>query len=128
MAILEYNEEFEVQGIRIPFVPEIISPRIERQMRLGRYESGECKAAQKWIRAGDRVLELGAGVGLVGSAIASIEGVERVVSIEANIRLLELIAETHRINGIETVEMRNGIVAKDAAPNTPFYLLSLIHI
>ncbi|MEO1024806.1 MAG: glycosyltransferase family 2 protein [Pseudomonadota bacterium] len=122
MAKLEYSEEIEVQGIRIPFVPEIITPRIERQMRLGRYESGECKAAKKWVRAGDRVLELGAGVGLVGSAIASIEGVERVVSIEANIRLLDMIAETHKINNIDTVEMRNGIVAKEAAPNTPFYV------
>ncbi|MEO0944249.1 MAG: FkbM family methyltransferase, partial [Pseudomonadota bacterium] len=122
MAKLEYSEEIEVQGIRIPFVPEIITPRIERQMRLGRYESGECKAAKKWVRAGDRVLELGAGVGLVGSAIASIEGVERVVSIEANIRLLDMIAETHKINNIDTIEMRNGIVAKEAAPNTPFYV------
>lgn len=122
MATLEYSEEIEIQGIRIPFVPEIITPRIERQMRMGRYEVGECMAAKKWVRAGDRVLELGAGVGLVGSAIASIEGVERVVSIEANIRLLDLIKETHRINSIDSVEMRNGIVAKDAAPSTPFYV------
>lgn len=122
MATLEYSEEIEVQGIRIPFVPEIITPRIERQMRLGNYEGGECAAARKWVRAGDRVLELGAGVGLVGSAIANIEGVERIVSIEANAGLMELIGETHRINGIDTVEMRNGVVAKDAAPETPFYI------
>ena len=122
MASIEYSEEIEVQGVRIPFVPEIITPRIERQMRKGNYEGGECAAAKKWVRAGDRVLELGAGVGLVASAIASIEGVERIVSIEANSVLLDLIEETHRINDIDTVELRHGIVARDAAPDTPFYV------
>ena len=124
MAKLSYSEEIDVQGIRIPFVPEIITPRIERQMRLGNYEGGECAAARKWIRPGDRVLDLGAGVGLVASAIARIEGVEKIVSIEANARLMELIEETHRINGIDKVETRNGIVAKKAAQEVPFYIRS----
>lgn len=122
MAKLNYAEEIEIQGIRIPFVPEIITPRIERQMRKGNYEIGECNAAREWVRAGDRVLDLGAGVGLVSSAIARIPGVEKVVSIEANLKLVEMIEETHRINSIDNVELRNGIVAKEAAADVCFYL------
>lgn len=117
-----YSEEIEVQGIRIPFVPEIITPRIERQMRMGNYEGGECSAARKYVRAGDRVLDLGAGVGLVASAIAKIKGVEKVVSIEANAGLMDLIEETHRINDINIVETRNGVVATESRDDIPFYI------
>lgn len=122
MAKLNYDEVIEVQGVRIPFVREIITRRIERQMRLGNYEGGECAAARKWVKAGDRVLDLGAGVGLVASATAKIDGVEKIVSIEANAELLELIRETHRINDITNVELRNGIVSKESSDEVPFYL------
>ena len=124
MPKLTYSEVIDIQGVKVPFVKEIITPRIERQMRIGKYEVGECDAARAWVRPGDRVLDLGAGVGLVASIIAKIEGVEKVVSVEANPRLLELIAETHRVNDITNVELRNGVVASASGKTLPFYLRS----
>ncbi|WP_371170588.1 FkbM family methyltransferase [Aliiroseovarius sp. 2305UL8-7] len=122
MTALKYDEVIEVQGVRIPFVPSIITPQIERQMRMGKYEGGECSAARKWVFPGDRVLELGSGVGLVSSAISKIGGVEKVVSIEANAGLIDLIEETHRINDITNVEIRNGIAADKTSEDVPFYV------
>ena len=122
MNDLSYDEVIEVQGIKLPFVKDIVTPRIERQMRLGNYEVGECAAAQKYVQAGDRVLDLGAGVGLVASSVAKIEGVERVVSVEANPDLLKIIEETHKLNNINSAELRHGIATKDAADNVPFYV------
>ena len=115
MNDLSYDELIEVQGIKLPLCKNIVTPRIERQMRLGNYEVGECAAARKFIRKGDRVLDLGAGIGLVASAVSKIEGVERIVSVEANPELLEVIQETHKINGIDTVELRHGIASRVAA-------------
>ncbi len=109
-------------GIHVPFVPEIITPKIERPMRNNRYEKGECEAVKKLVRAGDRVLELGAGLGLVSSIAAQVEGIDRVVSIEANPDLIDLIHETHRVNKITNVELRNGVVAATDSPAQDFYL------
>lgn len=112
--MLEYQAVIETQGIRIPFVPEIITPRIERPMRNNRYEGGECSALRRALRPGDRVLELGAGVGLCSAVAAAMPGVAQVVTVEANPDLIPLIRETHRLNGITNVEVRNGVVASGA--------------
>ena len=119
---LSYTETLTVQGVSIPFVPAIITPRIERPMRAGRYEGGEVMATRDMVRAGDRVLELGGGVGLVSTVAAQVPGVEKVVTIEANPDLLPLIRETHRINGVENVELRNGVVVRKGAGPVNFYL------
>ena len=81
--MLDYDEVIETQGIRVPFVPAIITPKIERPMRNSRYEGGECATLRRVLRPGDRVLELGAGVGLISTVAAQVPGVERVVSVEA---------------------------------------------
>ncbi|MBY0397947.1 MAG: FkbM family methyltransferase, partial [Thermoleophilia bacterium] len=103
---LHYDEVIETLGIKVPFVPSIVTPKIERPMRRGRYEGGEAKALRKVLRPGDRVLELGAGVGLLSTISAMVKGVERVTAVEANPGLIPLIRETHRLNGIRTVDLR----------------------
>ena len=120
--MLDYDEVIETQGIRVPFVPAIITPKIERPMRNSRYEGGECATLRRVLRPGDRVLELGAGVGLISTVAAQVPGVERVVSVEANPDLLPLIAETHRLNGVTTVDLRNGVIAPEDGGTSAFYL------
>lgn len=122
MAKLSYEELIEMQGIRVPFVPQIITPHIEWHLRRGQYENVECDAAKKWIRPGDRVLELGAGLGLVSTVLAQLDHVEEILSIEANPLLIDLIRETHRVNGISKVSLRNGVIAKTTKKQIPFYL------
>ncbi|MXQ08206.1 FkbM family methyltransferase [Alphaproteobacteria bacterium GH1-50] len=119
---LDYEEELELYGARIPFVREIITRRIERQIRLGNYEAGECQAAAKFVKAGDRVLELGGGIGLVSSLVGKIEGVEKIVSVEAHPGLLDVIRETQRLNGVSDAELRHGVVADGTGESTVFYL------
>ncbi len=117
-----YNETIEVMGVHIPFIQDVITPKIERPMRNNRYEKGECEAVKRLVRAGDRVLELGAGIGLISSIAARVTGVERVVSVEANPELIEIIEETHRINGISNVELLNGVVTQASCAQHDFYL------
>jgi hypothetical protein len=82
--MLDYAEVIETNGIKVPFVPAIITPNIERPMRNNRYEGGEAAALRRILRAGDRVLELGAGIGLLSTLSAMVAGVERIVAVEAN--------------------------------------------
>lgn len=121
--MLDYSEVIETQGIKVPFDPRIITPKIERPMRRGRYEGGECAALRRVLRPGDRVLELGAGLGLCSTVAAMAEGVERVVAIEANPELLPLIRETHRLNGVEgRVDLRNGVAVPQGGDDIAFYI------
>jgi FkbM family methyltransferase len=119
---LDYAEVIETNGIKVPFVPAIITPKIERPMRNNRYEGGEAAALRRILREGDRVLELGAGIGLLSTLSAMVPGVERIVAVEANPDLIPLIHETHRLNGVTTVDLRNGIAAADDGSDVPFYV------
>ena len=124
--MLAYDEVIESSGIKVPFVPAIITPKIERPMRNSRYESGECAALRRILRPGDRVLELGAGVGLLSTVAGMVEGIESVTTVEANPDLIPLIVETHRLNGVTCVDLRNGVATADAdsdgGPEIDFYL------
>ncbi|MGG7567769.1 glycosyltransferase family 2 protein [Rhodovulum sp. DZ06] len=101
----------EIDGLRLPLDPRIVTRRIEKALRKGRYEKGERRALAALLRPGDRVLELGGGLGLVSAMAALQDGVERVVVVEANPDLLPVIARTHRLNGVATAEIVHGAVA-----------------
>ena len=80
------------------------------------------KAAAKFVRRSDRVLELGGGIGLISSIVAKIDGVEKVVSVEAHPGLLDVIRETQRLNDVENAELRHGVVAEKDGQDVMFYL------
>jgi len=118
--MLHYDEVIDTLGIKVPFVPAIITPKIERPLRNSRYEAGECAEMRKLLQPGDRVLELGAGLGLLSTVAAQMPGVT-VTTVEANPDLIPLIRETHRLNGV-TVDLRNGVATADDGPEIDFYL------
>jgi len=122
VATIAYDEVIETNGVKVPFVPGIITPPIEKPMRNNRYEGGECNALRELLEPGDRVLELGAGVGLLSTVAATTEGVRKVVAVEANPDMIPLIRETHSLNGVENVTLLNGVVAPEAGDPLEFYL------
>jgi FkbM family methyltransferase len=119
-----YDEVIVSRDVRVPFVPEIVTPRIERPLRSGRYEKGERMALAAILRPGDRVLELGAGIGLLSTVAARVEGIGRIVAVEANPALIPMIRETHRLNGVDGVVVENAVVTASAAAGdtADFYL------
>ena len=123
-AKVDYDEIIEINGVKVPFVPNIITPKIERPMRNGRYEGGECAALREILRAGDRVLELGAGIGLISSVAAMVKGVEAVTTVEANPQLIPVIEETHRLNAISNIELISGVVVASQQKRSPFFVRS----
>lgn len=114
----------EIHGLRIPLKPDIITPKIEKALRLGKYEGGEIAGVQKHLQKNERILELGAGLGLVSAVCARRAEVDKVLTIEANPKMTEFIAEIHALNGIENVEVRHGAVARHEAGPMSFYLKS----
>lgn len=119
---IEYDEIIVTNGVKVPFVPRIITPKIERPMRNDRYEGGECATLRDILQAGDRVLEFGAGIGLISTVAAQVEGVEAVTTVEANPELIPVITETHRLNDVSMVELLNGVVVSNDQKRAPFYI------
>lgn len=109
MKNVTYTDILEVHDIKVPNVTDVISPRMEQVIRKGRYEASEVRMLRKILRPRDRVLELGAGLGVVSTAAAMVTGPERVVVVEANPNLIPIISETHALNGVTGVRVMNGV-------------------
>ena len=85
-------------GVRLQVPPEVVSPDVLQHMIKGSYEHVERRLAKSIIQSGDRVLELGGGVGYIACTIlTNIQDVV-VCTVEANPALIPLIKENLRLN------------------------------
>lgn len=118
------SDMLEIAGVRIPNDPAIVTPKIAEAIRKGRYEKDEVRATPKFIEPGDRVIELGAGLGFISSYIATALGVRDILCVEADPTLCAFIRRVHAENGIEGVEVKNAVALNDTGqPGTlPFYI------
>lgn len=112
-----------VNGISLPIDRDVLSPHMELTLAAGRYERRERALSARIVRRGDVVLELGAGLGFLGSYLRKFTDVGNIVCVEANPRLIPYIHRVHALNGIDGIEVLNGVVvADDEAPRTfPFF-------
>ena len=81
--------ELNVHGVRVPIRYGEVSEEIWSALKTGRYEANEARRIPRAIRPGDRVLELGAGLGVITSIIAAVDDV-RVWSFEADPQTAQL--------------------------------------
>jgi len=103
-------KEFSIHGVRVPITPDEVSAEIWAALRSGRYEANEARRVPRAIQPGDRVLELGAGLGIITSIIARIEDV-RVWSFEADPQTTQLAKRVIDLNCSENVILAHGILA-----------------
>lgn len=111
-------------GVAVPCSDFLNEKRIER-LDAGEYEGAEVRGALSVVTARDHVLELGAGIGVVGAAVALNCRPARMFSYEANVRLVPVIEKTYEINGLSgAIKLRNRVLL--AGPDRPetvtFYL------
>ncbi|MEQ1770797.1 MAG: FkbM family methyltransferase [Devosia sp.] len=114
-------------GIDIPIDPQVMSWRIRFELWRRDYEMKEAKMLDRIIDAGERVLELGTGIGFVSTVIARNPKVERLVTYEANPRLAPFIRRLANENlgaaDLGKVEFRNAVLFnKPDAAQADFYI------
>ncbi len=115
-----------IDGVRIPIDPAVVSDRMLKSIANGTYERAESHLLRRIVRKGDRILELGAGIGFI-SALAGRLSVGGAVSVvEANPSLIPLIEATHRANGIEA-NIINAVIVDEpestlSGRTMPFHL------
>lgn len=104
-------------GVEVPSSPHL-GPRMIESINAGRYEGGEIAAGLACIPKGSRILELGAGAGVVGAILAKNLAPAAMLSVEANPNLIPNIRELHAHNALsEVIEVRNTVVL--SAPDAP---------
>jgi FkbM family methyltransferase len=110
------------RGVRIPKDARVVTGRAQRNLRAGACERKESDAVLRMVRPGDRVLELGAGIGYMSALIATQTQAAAITAFEANPALLPFIAEVHRANGVTTATVENALLAAEAGPPRPFHI------
>lgn len=98
------------RGMKFPKDPNVLKGRIRRQLRMNEYETKETDAAMRTVRPGDRVIELGGGVGYMSTLVATKRQVASVHVFEANPNLIPYIHAVHAANGVTNATVTNAIL------------------
>jgi FkbM family methyltransferase len=104
-------------GVEVLAAPHL-SPRMIDSMSRGRYERREVACGLAAIPEGARILELGAGSGVVGAVLAKNTKPAAMLSIEANPFLIDHITRLYAHNGLSNlISVRHAVVLTD--PKAP---------
>ncbi|MBF9033457.1 FkbM family methyltransferase [Rhodobacterales bacterium HKCCE2091] len=106
-----------LDGVRIGTAAPGLSPLVRNLIFKRTYEDAERDLLRRCLRPGDRVLEIGGGIGVVGLVAARIAGAGRVTSYEANPGLEPILRANYALNPV-TPELRMKAVTADGAPAT----------
>ena len=110
-----------LHGIKIPLSPDEVSPVIWQAITSGRYEAKEAKWVFKAVKQGDRVLELGSGIGVITSLMATIPDV-RIWAFEANPTTAALAQRVIEANTAGNVTLTQGILTAGEPTEHRFYV------
>lgn len=101
-------------------IDERMAPANITKLTVGRHTSHERALAALALREGDRVLELGGGIGMVAIACAKLVGSGNVLSFEPNPELRSLILDNYALNEVSPT-LKTAMVGP-AAGTATFYL------
>jgi FkbM family methyltransferase len=109
LGITNELERFDHLGVKLELPRHLVTPAIRRAFREGYYEALETQIIAKVLRPTDIVLELGAAVGFLATWISQRLTAGRVISYEANPSLIDVAANTFRLNDVN-VTLRHAAV------------------
>jgi FkbM family methyltransferase len=98
-ALPAFGSTFETDGMVFRIDPRMSEFNIRKLMR-GRHTYHERLILKKILEPGDKVMELGGGIGMVAIFSSKIVGSENVTSFEANPGLESLIRDNYELNGV----------------------------
>ncbi|MGE3871017.1 MAG: FkbM family methyltransferase [Pseudorhodoplanes sp.] len=104
-----------IDGLTVTCDPERVPRSVATALIKGSYEAPERQLVRDAIRPGDRVVEIGTGVGVVSLLCNRLAGSGNVLSFEANAALEPVIRENFGLNGM-TPRLRLKAVTTDGAP------------
>jgi FkbM family methyltransferase len=105
-----------------PVDAALIIPEIRSEVRSGAYCAELLRLLPEAVAPSDRVLVIGAGLGVVSTMVARDEGVDRVIAVEANTALIPYLNRVHELNDVTEVEVVNAVLAEGKKGRVPFFV------
>ncbi|MFZ1347190.1 MAG: FkbM family methyltransferase [Tabrizicola sp.] len=101
---------FTLRGLTLSLPAAALKGNLERALSSGRYENHEADALLLHLRPGDRLLDLGAGLGFICALAARVLGEAAVVGVEAGPETVKLARKNLAANGYPGVRVMRGAV------------------
>lgn len=117
------DAELCIDGVIVPSDPQVITPAIRAAMLGHRFETEEARQIPQIVEPGDRVVEIGAGIGFISTLLSRQRRVASVLAVEANPNLITYMARLHRRNNVRKVRRLNAVLDNAETPGAAtFYL------
>lgn len=116
------RDTVSIQGIRLALDREVMSDHMIDVLRTGKYERAEVRQIARIVQPGERIVELGAGLGFIAIAAAKLNIAESIAVYEANPKLIPLISHNQQLNGVEFEVNNQVVLPTDDAMSVPFYV------
>jgi FkbM family methyltransferase len=110
---------FTIENVVLEVPDDLLNPKLTHKMESGEYEFAEARAARTRVKPGHCVLELGGGVGYLSAVCAGITDPSKIVTVEANPRLIEVIRQNLDINGASRATLRHAAVVGEGFDAQP---------
>jgi FkbM family methyltransferase len=115
--VLRQSETLGYEGLAVPTRRTGMIEPILHQLYYGEYERPEINGLSSVIRPGDRILELGAGLGIISALAGRTTGPSgRVLSYEANPALLPDTQAFLAANEVTNVTLVNAVLVPEKDP------------
>lgn len=101
---------FTLRGLTLSLPAAALKGNLERALSSGRYENHEADALLLHLRPGDRLLDLGAGLGFICALAARVLGEAAVAGVEAGPETVKLARKNLAANGYPGVRVMRGAV------------------
>ena len=101
---------FTLRGLTLYLPEAALKGNLERALASGRYENHEADALLLHLRPGDRLLDLGAGLGFICALAAGVLGEDAVAGVEAGPETVRLARRNLAANGFSGVRVLKGAV------------------
>lgn len=111
---------FTLRGLTLCLPEAALKGNLERALSSGRYENQEADALLLHLRPGDRLLDLGAGLGFICALAAGVVGEGAVIGVEPGPETVKLARRNLAANGFPGVKLMRGAVVGEGEGEVEF--------